>query len=165
MDPLLRILHIVFGVFWVGASVFVLFFLEPRLRTLGSAIESRVMRALVTYVSPAFGLSGIIILGTGVAMALRLRGGSLDTYLTTGWGFAMLVGFVATVAALVVGFGLSFPHGLRLMRLERSMEGRDPSADEARQLEEIFARIRMVERINIVLILIALVAMPIARFV
>jgi hypothetical protein len=77
----------------------------------------------------------------------------------------MLVGFIATVAAIVVGFGLSAPKGMRLMKMERSMKGRDPNTAEAHEIETILASVQIVERINIVLILIALVAMPAARFV
>ena len=165
MDISLRILHIVFGTFWVGASILTLFFLEPRLRALGSVFENRVMRALLPVVSPAFGLSSIIVLGTGIAMTIRLRGSDLSTILATGWGWAMLVGFIATVAAIVVGFGFSAPKGMRLIKMERSMKGRDPNTAEAHEIETILASVQIVERINIVLILIALVAMPAARFV
>ena len=38
---ILRILHIGFGVFWVGSALFLVLILEPRLRALGPAIQVR----------------------------------------------------------------------------------------------------------------------------
>ena len=35
---ILRLLHILFGVFWTGTALFMAVILEPRLRALGSAI-------------------------------------------------------------------------------------------------------------------------------
>jgi len=165
MDIALRILHIVFGTFWVGASILSLFFLEPRFRSISSAFESRAMRAILPVVSPAFGLSSLVILGTGIAMAIRLRGSDLSIILATGWGIAMLIAFIATVAAIVVGFGFSAPKGMRLIKLERKMKGREPNTDEAHEIERILDNVQIVERINIVLIMIALISMPVARFV
>ena len=164
MDSALRILHIVFGVYWAGATFFDVFILEPRLRALGPAHLSRVYRVLLPIMSPTLGGSCFIILGTGIAMALRLRGGSIDTYLTTGWGLAMLVAFVAVVAAIIWA-GIHLPVGSHLKRLENTMKGCEPNADEARQLEEVMNRARTLERVQSVLILIALVAMPVSRFV
>lgn len=165
MDAAMRIMHIFFGVFWVGASILFLFFIEPRLRTLGHDIESRFMRALIPLISPVFGLSSFIIVGTGIVMVLRMRGGDLGMILATGWGIAILVGFIATVVAIIVGFGFSMPKGFRLKKLESNMEGRNPNENEQREIEEIFTRIRLVERVNIVLILVALFSMTVSRFV
>ncbi len=39
----LRILHIVFGVFWVGSAFFLVLILEPRLRALGPEIQRPAM--------------------------------------------------------------------------------------------------------------------------
>ena len=114
--------------------------------------------------SPSLGLSAVIILGTGIAMAFRMRG-SLEGIFATGWGWAMLVAFVATVSAFIVAGVFSLPATIRLKRLERSMEGREPNADELRQLEQIMDSTRTMERILFVLIFIGLVAMPVARFV
>lgn len=165
MDTALRILHIIFGVYMVGASIFILFILEPRVKSLGKDTWHRVLRVTEAPASASLGVSVLIILGTGIAMTIRMRGGDLGLILSTGWGIAMLVGFIATVGALVVGFGLSVPKGMHLMKMERSMKGRDPNPDETHEIDKIFTRLELVERINIVLILIALISMPVARFV
>lgn len=168
MDSLmvsLRILHIVFGTFWVGSDLFVVLLLEPRLRALGPTIQRPVMRALMRVMPPAMMVSSAVSLATGVALTLKMQWGFLDTFLATGWGWAMLIGFVTTVAAMVVGFGLVPVVTIRMERLNRGMEGRPPTADEASQLERLNSRLMFLVRGNSALLLIALGTMAAARFV
>ena len=92
----LRILHIVSGVFWTGSAIFLATILEPRLRALGPAVQGPVMRALM----PAMLFCNHRDhSGRRTTLALRLRWGYLDRFLSTDWGWAMLIGFVASMLA------------------------------------------------------------------
>ena len=164
MDITLRILHIIFGVYVGGMYIFNTLILLPRLHALGSNIERPVLRSVLSVVSPVGAISVLILLGTGIAMAFRMRG-SLEGIFATGWGWAILIGFIAVVIATVLGFALLMPMGLRMDKIYRNIGGREPNTDEALQLDEIIARLRTIERVNFVLIMIALVSMPVARFV
>ena len=165
MDIALRILHIVSGVYVAGMYIFTTLILLPRLHALGPTIERPVLRSVLGVASPVNAVSAIILLGTGVAMALRLRGGSLDMYFGTGWGLIMVIAAICAAVAIVLGFAFLMPLGLRMDKLYRTIEGRKPTSDEAHQLEQFIARFRAVERVNFALIMVALVAMPITRFV
>lgn len=168
MDSLmvsLRILHIVFGTFWVGSDLFVVLLLEPRLRALGPTIMRPVMRALMRVMPPVMMISSIITLASGIALALKMQWGFLDTFLATGWGWAMLIGFIVTVAAMIVGFGLMPVVTIRMERLSRTTEGRPPTADEASQLERLNSRLVFLARSNSALLVIVLGTMAAARFV
>jgi hypothetical protein len=165
MDITLRILHIIFGVYFAGIYIFATLILLPRLSVLGPAIERPVLRAVLSPTALGNITSGLITLGTGVIIAVRLHGGSLDTYIGTGWRLAMLVALTAFVVAKVLKFVLLFPLGQSMERLNRSIEGRDHNANEARQLDQYIARFRTVGCVNLMLILLALAAMPVARFI
>jgi hypothetical protein len=162
---ILRVVHVVSGIYVAGSYLFLVPILEPRLKRLGSAIQSPVMRSLMPILTPVNGLSFIILLGTGVAMTLILRWGALNTLFVTGWGWAMIVGLVATVAASVVGFGILMPTGLRMERLGRSFEGRAPKPEEGQQIQQLSARVETLSRVNFALIMIALATMIISRYV
>ncbi|MBI2847391.1 MAG: hypothetical protein HYX82_05885 [Chloroflexi bacterium] len=167
MDSLqvsLRILHIVFGTLWAGTTFFNVLFLEPQLRRLGPNISNPVYGALMPVITPAMMLSSVVVLGSGVAMTLVMRWGILDELLTTSWGWAVLIGFIATIGAMVVGFGILAPTGARVARLSKGIQGRAPNPDEARQLGSLGARIETLSRTNFVLILIAVGAMAAARY-
>ena len=74
---ILRILHIGFGVFWVGSAMFMSLILEPRLRALGPAIQRPVMMAIAPIMGPAVGISGGITIAAGITLYLRLHRGGL----------------------------------------------------------------------------------------
>jgi len=161
---LLRIIHVVFGIYLAGSYLFVVPILEPRLRRLGPAIEGPVMRAIMPVMTPLNGISFIIVIVTGVAMTLILRWGALDTLLVSGWGWAIIIGSVATLAIVIIGFGILSPTGARLGKLGRSIEGRAPTPSESQQLQQLSARVDMFSRINLALVIIALATMLAARY-
>lgn len=161
----LRIVHVVFGIFLAGSYLFIVPILEPRLRRLGPAIQGPVMSALMPVLTPVMGTSFVIVLGTGVALVLGIRGGSLNELFVTGWGWAMVIGLVATLGAIVVGFGLLTPRGIRMDKLGRSIKGRPPTPEESEQLRRLSAQVETLSRTNFVLVVVALVSMLIARYV
>ncbi len=168
MDPLqvsLRILHIVFGLFFVGNIFFLTLFLEPRLKTLGPSVQSPVMGALMPILMPAQMISFIVMFGTGVALTLILRWGGFDTFFASGWGWAMLISGALTVVLGIVGFGFITPAGRRMERLGRSIQGRPPTPDEAGQLSHLSERLTMLSRANFVLGLVIVGFMAAARYV
>ncbi len=160
----LRILHIVFGVFWAGTIIFSTLILEPRLKRLGPGIQNPVMKALMPVMTPWMMLSSVIVLLTGVAMTLIMRWGTLNLLLATAWGWAMLVGFVTTLAAMVIDFGVMAPTGMQIEKLAKSFEGRAPTPDEARRLAGLNARIETLSRMDFVLILLTVGSMAAARY-
>jgi uncharacterized membrane protein len=82
-----RLIHIVFGVFWVGSAVFLVFVVEPRVRALGPAIHGPVMGTIGRAAGPLLGGSGAISIAAGIYLALRLRWNSLDRFFDSGWGW------------------------------------------------------------------------------
>ena len=165
LQVILRILHIIFGVSWAGALFFNVLVLEPRLRRLGPAIQNPVMGSLMPVMIPFMLVSALVTIVSGVAMTLILRWGALDTLFVTGWGWSMIISFITTIAAAIIGFGVVIPTGRRLAALAGSLQGRPPTPEEAQQLGGLSARITTLTRINFVLLLSAVVTMAIARFV
>jgi hypothetical protein len=163
--PLLRLLHVFFGVFWVGAVIFQVLILEPRLRALGPQIQQPVMKAITPLVAPAMILSSLTVFTTGTFMTLALRAGRLDTLFTTGWGMTIMVGIVATALALVVGLGGLTPTGIRLARMSDQLNGQPPSPAQAATLSQLGHRMEVLHRADLALVLIALITMPLARFI
>lgn len=79
-------------------------------------------------------------------------------------GWAILIGFVVSVAAFVLGL-LTAAAGKRMVALGASIAGRPPSPEEAGQLQSLFARLHLFGRTNAVLVIIAVGTMASARFV
>ena len=73
-----RILHILFGVFWVGAAVYLAFVLEPKLKGLSNEVERDVLQAISKLNSLWITLSAVITIGAGFALISRTPGRSMD---------------------------------------------------------------------------------------
>jgi hypothetical protein len=170
MDPLmvfLRILHIGFGVILTGNIIFLALLLEPRLKRLGPGIQNPVMATLSHILTPVQLVNFTIIVITGVIITLNTRWNSLDTFLSTGWGWAIFLGIVLTAIGGVVGFGLTTPAGLRLGKLGKSVQSRGgpPSPEEAQEMERLSNRITTLTRINFVVVSLIIILMASARYV
>lgn len=83
MDPLmivLRVVHIGAGVVWVGGALFLVLVLAPRLKRLGPAVQGPVMAAIVPVFVPMFSYAALLVIGSGIWIALKLRWGVLDRF-------------------------------------------------------------------------------------
>ena len=159
-----RIIHIVFGSFWVGAAIFMAAILQPRLRALGPTVQGAVMSSLMPIMVPAMlGSAGITILA-GTYLTLRLRWGHLDTFLSTGWGWAILIGFVASLAAFGTGYATG-QSGKKMVALGASVAGRPPEPHEMARIQQLGLRLTRLGRSSAILVVIAVGSMASARFI
>ena len=158
-----RVLHIIFGVFWTGTAMFMAIILEPRLRALGPTVQRPVMGALAPIMTPVMLASGTITIAAGVYLSLRLRWGHLDQFLDTGWGWAILIGLIASIGAFASGFGIAH-HGQRMVRLGAAIQGRPPTPEEAQQLQRTAAMLTRLGRTTAILTVVAVVTMAAARY-
>lgn len=161
----LRVLHIGFGTFWVGTDVFLTFLLLPRLRTLGPNIERPVLVAIMRTLPPVMMIASIGTFVSGIALAGIMRGWNVNWVFASGWGIAIFLGFAGTFIALSVGFGLLPPLTIRMDRLARSFEGREPTAAESQELDQLKARGTKLAKLNSVLLILVVISMAVARFV
>lgn len=164
MDVIFRVIHVVLGIFWAGTVLYASFVLLPVLKSLGPAVERPAVRGLMRVTSPIMSVISLIVLGTGVAMALR-TGLSISALFSTGRSWAIFIAFIAVVIYLIAGFGILLPSGVRMDKLGRSFEGRQPTVAESEQMGRLARRISTVERTSSVAILIATILMPLLRFI
>lgn len=164
LTMLLRLFHIVFGILWAGTVFFSVLFLEPRLKRLGPNIQNSVMNSLMAIVTPAMMLSSLIVIGTGIALSLMVWT-SLDTLFTSSSGWLLVVGFLSTLAAAIVGFGFLAPTGIRLGRLNKSLEGRGPNPVETNQINQLNSRIQILSRLSFIFMVISVGTMAFLRYI
>ena len=161
---IVRLLHVLFGVFWVGSVFFTVLILKPRLAKLGPNFEKPVMGALMPRVVPAMFTSAIIVFVTGSIITFNMRAGDLGSLLTTGWGLMISLGIVATLAAISVGLGGLTPTGIKMGKISGQLNGQPPTPAQATTLARLGRRMDVLERVDFVLVLIAVATMPLARF-
>ena len=151
----LRILHIVSGVFWAGAAVYLAVVLEPKLRQI---VERDVLQAISKLNSYWITGSAIVTILAGFALISRTPGRSFSELFSNGWGSAIGIGLIASLAA----FFLSGMVGASTARLRRGLADGTASAETIAKLQ---GRIAMGSRVNTALVLIAVGTMAAARYV
>ncbi len=157
----LRILHILAGVFWVGAAAYLALVLEPKLRELGGEVERDVLRAISKLNSLWITLSAVITIVAGFALISRTPARNFDQLFSNGWGTAIGIGLIASLLA----FFLSGWVGASTAKLRRKLAEVDDSGGSPADVQRLRARIAVGSRVNAVLVIVAVGTMAAARFV
>jgi uncharacterized membrane protein len=169
MDPILivlRIVHIVGGVFWAGAILFVVHFLEPAVRDAGPD-GARVMQALQKrrYLDVVPAVAALTVL-SGFLLYWRTFGRFFPGAGASATEIALGLGALAALVGLVIGVTRLRPAALRLGALGVELAGAAP--DRRSALEEEMGRVRLRLRRSgravAHLLGVAIVAMAVARY-
>ena len=160
----LRILHIGAGVSWAGSVFLFVVLIQPSAAAVGPAatpflLELLGRRRLVHWL---LGLGGATVLG-GLLLYLQdaSEQGGLGQFVTSPFGLVLLVGAVSATTALCIGFFGIRPNVARLLSLAASAATPNPAL--GREIAVVQQRLKLLARISLVLIGIAVLAMASAR--
>jgi len=159
---LLRIIHIVGGVFWIGSAMMSFFFIGPTVAATGEAGQ-KFMGYLINNLKISNRIAaaaGSTILAGVILFALDARAGaawlrsSFAIGLSIGAGFA-LIGFI---------FGLLVGRINKTMaQLGAQMQGK-PSAEQRKQIQALQNQQSTYSRISAITLILAVIFMSIARY-
>jgi uncharacterized membrane protein len=159
---LLRIIHIVAGVFWVGGTLFMTFFVGPAIGATGEAGQKFVGHLmnnlkLSNRMSTAAGLT---ILAGFILFGLDARAG--EAWLRS--SFATGLGIGAGFAILGLIFGIMIGRTTKAMaELGAQMQGK-PSSAQLTQMQSIQKQQATYSRISAISLILATTFMAIARY-
>ncbi|MDQ3949939.1 MAG: hypothetical protein M3282_06310 [Gemmatimonadota bacterium] len=163
----LRLIHIVSGVFWVGAFLLMVGFLFPAVRATGpegGRVIQEVMqrRRLPVYLGVAAGLTIL----SGFVMYARVAAATNGAWAETRPGMTYGLGGLAAILAVIIGAVVAGPAGRKLGRLAERVQasGGPPSAEQASQMAALQVRMGRGMQAVAFLLLVAVVAMAIARY-
>jgi uncharacterized membrane protein len=159
MFILLKALHVFLGAFWFGAVIVFAFFIEPAVRAAGAGGGAVMMgigkRKYSQIVAAGAGLT--ILTGLGLfGMDSRAAG---PDWMHSRPAMAYSVGAVAALAALFVGLLMVKPSVQKIVALMSA--GSPPPAAEVNAL---FDKLQKGSRTIAVLLMIAIIAMAVARY-
>ncbi|MGH2620327.1 MAG: hypothetical protein ACRDHG_07125 [Anaerolineales bacterium] len=163
----LRIIHILGGVFWAGGAFALIGFVSPAAAQAGPAGGKFMQRlTLGTRWIMAVSAAGGLAVLSGLLLYWRASGGLRPEWLTTGSGITFTIGGLAAGIALTVGIqvgGVS----RRMAELGQKIEaaGGPPSPENAAQLAAFQARLQSLGSLTVVLLVITLLAMASARYI
>ena len=163
----LRFVHIISGIVWVGSGVFTAFFLIPALaanRQLMPQVMEALQRRRVFVIIPTVGLLAIL---SGVWLLWIDSAGFADSYMQTGVGRTFSLGGTAAIIALLLQFFVSRPAGLKLGAIAAQLATSPPDAERERlsaEAERLRRRNAMGTLGAVIFGLLAASAMAIARY-
>lgn len=159
---LLRIIHIGAGVFWVGGSLVMTFFVGPTIGAIGESGQKFVVHLMnnLKFSSRMSAASGLTILAGAILFALDARAGTawlrsdFANGLSIGAGFA-LIGFV---------FGALVGRTAKAMaQLGAQIQGK-PSSEQLAQMQKIQKQQATYSMLSTITLILAVVFMAIARY-
>jgi uncharacterized membrane protein len=156
---LLRIIHIVGGVVWVGGTVIMTFFVVPTVGATGEAGQKFVAHLMnnLKFSNRMAAASGLTILA---GFLLYFRGGAalMESRFGIGLGIGAVFALIGFVAGMMIGRTIK-----AMAQLGAQMQGK-PSPDQLTRMQTLQKRQMTVSMISTISVILATVFMAIARY-
>ena len=159
---LLRIIHIVAGVFWVGGALFMTFFVAPTVGALGEPGQKFVGHLMnnLKFSNRMAIASGLTILAGAILYGLDARAG--EAWLQS--SFAIGLGIGATFAVIGFVFGILVGRTTKAMaQLGAQVQGK-PTAEQMTRIQGMQSQLRTYSMVNVASLILATIFMAIARY-
>ena len=162
----LRFIHVVGGIFWVGAILFNSLFLFPALAEAGpaaGAVMGGLQRRKVMTILPAVALLTIL---AGARLMWIAASATGEVYFRSPTGRALAIGAAAGIIAFLLGILVGRPTAMRSGQLGAAMAKASDAERPAlaAQLAAVQRRGALANKFTVVLLLIAAGTMAVARY-
>ncbi|NIR73583.1 MAG: hypothetical protein GWN99_00480 [Gemmatimonadetes bacterium] len=164
----LRVIHIVCGVYWAGTLFFVATFLQPAVSAAGpegGKVMQALMRRRYLDVMPAVAILTIL---SGLDLYRRASGNFSADWIGSRHGVILTIGSLAAIVAFVIGVLLMRPAARRVGPLVQGAQELPEGPDRDARLAEAAAlrrRTAMSGRWVAGLLVVAVIGMAVARYV
>ena len=163
----LRLIHVLGGIFWVGSLMYTSFFLVPVVRS-SPAVAGQVMAGLqqrrLFVVLPTV---AVLTMLSGIRLLMIASAGFSDSYLSTNMGRAFSVGAGAAIIAFLISMFVSRPAFVHAGKLGASL----PTITDEPGRQRVMAEVQRLNRraavantIVLVLLLLTAATMATARY-
>jgi uncharacterized membrane protein len=159
---LLRAAHIVGAATWVGSSLSFAFFIEPAAEHLGSSAAPFMAELVERRKFPiAIAITSVVAIVAGALLYWHDSSGLDGDWITTRTGTAFTVGATAAIVAWLVGFFILRP-GIDRKGELAARAASDPAIEV--ELAQLGKRLRSASLVNAWLVILAALAMAVARY-
>jgi len=163
----LRLLHILAGVFWVGAIWMIAGFVMPTAEASapdGPKFMQRLFQGRLPMVISAAAGTNIL---AGLLLYWKDSGGLRLDWITTRAGLTFTIGGLAAIVAFVLGIVVNKAAADRLGELGKAIQaaGKPPTPEQVVEMKLLQAKLSMGTKWAAALLTLALIAMAVARYV
>jgi hypothetical protein len=161
----LRLIHILGGIFWAGTMILLAAFLLPTARAIGpegGKFMGYVMRQrrLQLYLGTAMLLTVL----SGIVMYARMAAATHGAWAGSRPGMAYGVGAVAAILAAAIGGAIGSSAGRKMLAVGQTIGPAGPSAQQQAELARLQARMALGARLAAGLLVVAAAAMAVGRY-
>lgn len=162
----LRFIHIVLGVLWVGGVFALSVIVIPGMQQLGLPLDpltKTLNHRKFSQIMMAFG--GLTVLA-GLTMMYVLGHGN-EAFFQSHFGRTLSLGGLCAILALVIGGSVARPALAKIGKLQADLAANPPKGDDPRkaQIAALQQRIVFFSKLVVILLLIAVTCMAIARYI
>jgi len=162
----LRLLHIVFGAFWVGAALMLTYFISPAVQATqenGQKFFSHVL--LKTNLTKTITYSAFISVIAGLALYWIRSGGFQTGWMASGPGIGFGLGGLVALIGLHFGY-LQGKRSTALAQLGQEIreQGTPPTESQLQTIQKLQAQLKTGGQINAISLLVASLLMATARY-
>lgn len=165
---LFRLVHLLAGVFWVGATIFISAFLFPSLRASGPAAGTIMEQIVQVRRLPVFMMTATILtILSGLGLYWRDSGGFTGAWMGSGPGIVFGFGGLVATAAAVLGMAFISPNARRMSALGAQLRagGGPPAPEVVAEIQALQGRVGRRSALAALLLVVATAAMAVARYV
>jgi uncharacterized membrane protein len=164
----LRVVHLVGGMFWVGSAVFGAIYLAPAMREAGPAAGAMVGVMQRRHLFTVMPMVALLTILSGVRLMWITSAGFSAAYFATGRGATFAVGGAAAIIAFCMGVFINRPMGIRIGEIQQAIaKATDDGArsELSAQLDRLQRQSATVGWLFLVLLMVAAVGMAVGRYV
>lgn len=162
---ILRLIHVVGGIIWVGSTVFSFVFLLPAVAQAGAAggqimigLQKRKMFTVLPVVA-------ILTMLSGVRLMQIVSGGFSPSYFATPMGKGYAISGLLAIIGFLIGVTVARPGAIRLGKLQQSAVSDESSKEMIqKEIRALRSRVAMAGTTTLVLLLLSAAGMAISRY-
>lgn len=162
---LLRLIHVLGGIFWIGSGIFTTFFLLPAMASTGPAAGQIVANLTKRRLYTILPIVAVLTMLSGLRLMMITSGGFSSSYFASRSGMTFSVAAVAAVLGFALSLVIARPAAVRMGALSQQAAA-DP-ANGPRLQAEIAALQRKLKSSSMVamsLLIFAAAGMAVARY-
>jgi uncharacterized membrane protein len=163
---LLRVIHILSGIFWLGGTLMLVRFVFPTAKRLGPE-SGRFMQSLMVEarLPVALAISGWATTLAGLVLFFFSSGRFAHSWMTSGQGITLSIGALFGVSAALHGAATQAPVAMKLASLAGAAPAGPPSPERTAEMQTLRDKLAKGAPVSAGLLLVAATAMAIARYV
>jgi uncharacterized membrane protein len=163
---LLRLIHILSGVFWAGGVFTLAGFVQPTAQATAPESGKFMQRLLGGPLTIALSAAGPLTILAGLILYVIDSGGLRPEWIVTPTGLGFTLGALAGLAALGIGFFISRTDAVKLTALGKEIQaaGKPPTPEQAARLGALQKDLVQATVWTAVCLLVAVAAMATARY-